>query len=117
MRRTSTLPGRRARFKDSEPFAANVLVLAIAAKALPAGLAKAVKSRSREIDTSPGSQASAHQWLSEQLQTAPVHLDRPPHLLEATSRGRLAPARLFEILTRVREGARLTRSNSNVSRR
>jgi len=49
----------------SEPFAPNVLVLAIAAKALPAGLAKAVKSRSREIDTSPGSSGKARtQWLS-----------------------------------------------------
>ncbi len=59
-----------------ESFAPNVLVLAVVGKALPAVLAKAVKAQGREIDTSPGSSGKARtQWLSEQLQTAPVHLD------------------------------------------
>ncbi len=67
-----------------EPFAPNVLVLAVVGKALPAALAKAVKARGREIDTSPGSSGKARtQWLSEQLQSAPVHLDPAArHLLE-----------------------------------
>jgi len=96
----------------SEPFAPNVLVLAIAAKALPAGLAKAVKSRSREIDTSPGSSGKARtQWLSEQLQTAPVHLDPAArHLLEGHLGEDVSRLHaLFEILTAAYgEGARLT---------
>lgn len=67
-----------------ESFAPNVLVLAVVAKALPAVLAKAVKAGGREIDTSPGPSGKARtQWLSEQLQTAPVHLDPAArHLLE-----------------------------------
>ncbi len=65
-------------------FAPNVLVLAAVAKALPAVLAKAVKAHGREIDTSPGSSGKARaQWLNEQLQNAPVHLDPAArHLLE-----------------------------------
>jgi DNA polymerase-3 subunit delta len=59
-----------------ESFAPNVLVLAVVGKALPAALSKAVKARGREIDTSPGSSGKARtQWLSEQLQLAPVHLE------------------------------------------
>jgi DNA polymerase-3 subunit delta len=67
-----------------EQFAPNVLVLAVVGKALPAVLAKAVKAHGREIDTSPGSSGKARtQWLSEQLQSAPVHLDPAArHLLE-----------------------------------
>ncbi len=60
----------------SEPFAPNVLVLAIVGKTLPAPLAKAVKGRGREIETSPGSSGKARsQWISDQLQLAPVHLE------------------------------------------
>ena len=61
-----------------------MLVLAVVGKALPAALAKAVKARGREIDTSPGSSGKARaQWLNEQLQVAPVHLDAAArHLLE-----------------------------------
>jgi DNA polymerase-3 subunit delta len=68
----------------AEPFAPNVLVLAVVGKALPAALVKVVKARGREIDTSPGSSSKARaQWLAEQLQTAPVHLDPAArHLLE-----------------------------------
>jgi len=59
-----------------EQFSPNVLVLAVVGKALPAALAKAVKARGREIDTSPGSSQKARsQWLSEQLQATSVHLD------------------------------------------
>jgi len=59
----------------SESFAPNVLVLAIVGKALPSPLAKAVKTRVQEIETSPGPSGRARtQWLSEQLQLAPVHL-------------------------------------------
>ena len=67
-----------------EQFAPNVLVLAVVAKALPAVLAKVVKARGQEIETSPGASGKARaQWLSEQLQAAPVHLDPAArHLLE-----------------------------------
>lgn len=67
-----------------EPFAPNVLVLAVVGKALPAALAKAVKAQGREIDTSPGSSGKARaQWLNEQLQVAPVRLDvAARHLVE-----------------------------------
>jgi DNA polymerase-3 subunit delta len=59
-----------------ESFAPNVLVLAIVAKALPAPIAKAVKALAREIETSPGPSGKARaQWLNEQLQLAPVHLE------------------------------------------
>jgi DNA polymerase-3 subunit delta len=97
-----------------EPFAPNVLVLAVAGKALPAALAKAVKARSREIDTSPGSFGKARtQWLSEQLQTAPVHLDPAArqlleaHLGEDVSRLHA----LLDVLTAAYgEGGRVTRA-------
>jgi DNA polymerase-3 subunit delta len=60
----------------SEPFAPNVLVLAIVGKSLPAPLAKAVKGQAREIETSPGSSGKARsQWINDQLQLAPVHLE------------------------------------------
>jgi DNA polymerase-3 subunit delta len=60
----------------SEPFAPNVLVLAIVGKTLPAPLAKAVKGRGREIETSPGASGKARsQWINDQLQLAPVHLE------------------------------------------
>ncbi|HLN07112.1 MAG TPA: hypothetical protein VK217_12590 [Acidimicrobiales bacterium] len=67
-----------------EPFSPNVLVMAVVGKALPAALVKVIKARGREIDTSPGSSGKARtQWLSEQLQAAPVHLDAAArHLLE-----------------------------------
>lgn len=67
-----------------EPFTPNVLVLALVGKALPAVLAKAIKARGREIDTSPGSSGKARaQWLNEQLQVASVRLDvAARHLLE-----------------------------------
>ena len=67
-----------------EQFAPNVLVLAVVGKALPAVLAKVVKARGQEIDTSPGASGKARtQWLSEQLQEAPVHLEPAArHLLE-----------------------------------
>jgi len=59
-----------------EQFSPNVLVLAVVGKALPAALLKAIKGRSREIDTSPGSSGKARtQWLAEQLRAAPVRLD------------------------------------------
>jgi DNA polymerase-3 subunit delta len=56
-----------------EPIAPNVLVLALVGKALPASLAKVIKAHGREIETSPGGKKG--QWLSEQLQLAPVHLE------------------------------------------
>ena len=95
-----------------EPFAPNVLVLAVAGKALPTGLVKVVKTRGREIDTSPGSSSKARtQWLSEQLQLAPVHLDPAArnrleqHLGEDVSR--LHP--LLDVLTAAYgEGGRVT---------
>ncbi len=60
----------------AESFEPNVLVLAVVGKALPAALAKAAKARGREIETSPGTSAKARsQWMSEQLQLAPVHLE------------------------------------------
>ena len=67
-----------------EPFEPNVLVLAVVGKSLPAVLLKAVKATGQEIDTSPGSSPKARtQWVIEQLQTAPVHLDAAArHLLE-----------------------------------
>ncbi|MGO9963655.1 MAG: DNA polymerase III subunit delta [Acidimicrobiales bacterium] len=67
-----------------EQFAPNVLVLAVVGKALPAVLAKVVKARAQEIDTSPGASGKARtQWLGEQLQAASVHLDPAArHLLE-----------------------------------
>ncbi len=67
-----------------EPFAPNVLVLAVVGKSLPAALLKAVKATGQEIDTSPGSSPKARtQWVNEQLRTAPVHLDAAArHLLE-----------------------------------
>ena len=77
-----------------EPFEPNVLVLALVGK-LPASLAKAVKAKSREIETSPGSSGKARtQWLTEQLQPSPVHLEpgRPATAGAAPGRGRVAPA-------------------------
>jgi DNA polymerase-3 subunit delta len=67
-----------------EPFAPNVLVLAVVGKSLPAVLAKAIKATSHEIDTSPGSSPKARtQWVIERLQAAPIHLDAAArHLLE-----------------------------------
>ena len=60
----------------AEHFSPNVLVLAVIGKALPAVVLKAIKGRSREIDTSPGSSGKARtQWLGEQLRAAPVRLD------------------------------------------
>jgi DNA polymerase-3 subunit delta len=51
------------------------LVLAVVGK-LPASLAKAAKARGKEIETSPGPSGKARtQWVSEQLQLAPVHLE------------------------------------------
>jgi len=95
-----------------EPFTPNVLVLAVVGKALPAVLAKAVKARGREIDTSPGSSGKARtQWLSEQLSAASVHLD-------ASARRRLGDhlgedvARLYALLDVLSaaygEGARIS---------
>jgi len=57
-----------------EPFAPNILVLAVTGKALPASLAKAVKAHGREIETSPVGNKT-RQWMSDQLQLAPVHLE------------------------------------------
>ncbi|MGA3214115.1 MAG: DNA polymerase III subunit delta [Acidimicrobiales bacterium] len=95
-----------------ESFAPNVLVLALVAKALPAPLAKAVKAHGREIETSPGPSGKARtQWLSEQLQLAPVHLEPAArqllerHLGEDLSR--LHP--LLEVLAAAYgEGGRVT---------
>jgi DNA polymerase-3 subunit delta len=68
----------------SEPFAPNVLVLAIANKALPASLAKVCKERARQIDTSPGTSAKERStWLGEQFRSAPIHLEPATrHMLE-----------------------------------
>ncbi|MFZ2058583.1 MAG: hypothetical protein WAV54_14345 [Acidimicrobiales bacterium] len=95
-----------------EPFAPNILVLAVVGKALPAALLKAVKARGREIDTSPGSSKAARaQWLSEQLLTATVHLDAAArrlleeHLGEDVSRLHA----LLDVLTAAYgEGGRVT---------
>jgi DNA polymerase-3 subunit delta len=67
-----------------DPFAPNVLVLAVVGKDLPSVLAKAVKRHGREIDTSPGTSGKARtQWLNDQFRAAPVHLDAAArHLLE-----------------------------------
>ena len=77
-----------------ENFAPNVLVLAVVGK-LPAPLAKAVKARGREIETSPGPSGKARtQWVSEQLQLAPVHLEPAARQLlrEAPRRRPFSPA-------------------------
>ncbi|MGA3353894.1 MAG: DNA polymerase III subunit delta [Acidimicrobiales bacterium] len=58
-----------------ESFAPNILVLALVGKALPSPLAKATKANGREIETSPGAGKARTQWVSEQLQLAPVHLE------------------------------------------
>jgi DNA polymerase-3 subunit delta len=96
-----------------EFFGPNVLVLAVVGKALPGALAKLVKARGREIDTSPGSSSKARtQWLSEQFQLGPVHLEPAArqalekHLGEDLSR--LHP--LLEVLAAAYgEGSRVTR--------
>lgn len=82
-------------------FAPNVLVLAAVGKALPSPLAKIVKARGVEIDTSPGTGRARSQWLSDQLHGAPVQLEPAArqmletHLGEDVSR---LPA-LLEVLT------------------
>jgi DNA polymerase-3 subunit delta len=94
-----------------EPFEPNVLVLALVGK-LPASLAKAVKAKSREIETSPGSSGKARtQWLTEQLQLSPVHLEPgarqllEQHLGEDVSR---LPALLDLLAAAYGEGGRLS---------
>lgn len=95
-----------------EPFAPNVLVLAVVGKPLPSVLAKVLKQRGREIDTSTGTSIKARtQWLTEQLQAAPVHLDPAArrvleeHLGEDVSRLNA----LLDILSAAYgEGARVT---------
>jgi DNA polymerase-3 subunit delta len=60
----------------AEPFAPNVLVIAVTGKALTGALAKIVKKAGHEIETSPGASTGARkQWLNEQWRGAPVHLD------------------------------------------
>jgi DNA polymerase-3 subunit delta len=60
----------------TQPFAPNVLVIAVTGKALTGALAKIVKRLGHDVETSPGSSTQARrQWLNEQWRVAPVHLD------------------------------------------
>jgi DNA polymerase-3 subunit delta len=95
----------------SESFEPNILVLAVVGKSLPAALAKVAKARGREIDTSPGSGRARTQWLSEQLQVAPVHLEPAARQLVESHLGedlsRLHP--LLDVLAAAYgEGARVS---------
>jgi DNA polymerase-3 subunit delta len=97
-----------------ESFDPNILVIAVAAKSLPAALAKATKARSREIETSPGASGKARtQWMTEQLQVAPVHLEPTArqllerHLGEDISR---LPALLNVLAAAYGEGARVSQA-------
>ncbi len=91
-------PGGRARLASRRVVRAErARAGASSAKALPAALAKAVKAHGREIETSPGPSGKARtQWLSEQLQLAPVHLEPAARQLLERHLGRglitLAPA-------------------------
>lgn len=92
------------------PFAPNVLVLAVVGKGPAAPLAKIVKARGVEIDTSLGTSRARSQWLGEQMHGAPVQLEPAArrlleeHLGEDVSR---LPA-LFEVLVAAYgEGSRL----------
>lgn len=67
-------------------FAPNIFVLTVTGKALPAPLAKAVKAHGREIETSPVGNKT-RQWMSDQLQLAPVHLEPAARQLLETHLG------------------------------
>lgn len=58
------------------PLESTVLVVALAGKAAPAALAKAIKANGEIIEAEPGSGARAKSsWFAEQLRAAPVRLD------------------------------------------